>query len=43
MSCKARNCQYYKMCLGKYDLVSTEHHCDDYKPKPKKEKKEAKK
>ena len=42
--CKARNCLYYKTCLGKYDLVSTEPHCDDYrvnpnyKPKTKKEK-----
>ena len=36
MSCKARNCQYYKMCLAKYDCA--DFMCADYKAKPKKEK-----
>lgn len=38
--CKAKNCQYYKMCLAKYDCA--DFMCADYKAKPKKEKREAK-
>lgn len=33
MSCKAKTCKYYKLCLAKYDLVG-ELHCNDYEAKP---------
>lgn len=39
--CKAKNCQYYKICLAKYDCA--DFMCADYKAKPKKVKKENKK
>ena len=29
MSCKAKNCVYYKKCLARWDCA--DHHCADYK------------